>query len=117
MRFCFFTMDSQAKKVQIETIKMMMVARALISGDRPRRTEEKISIGSVVESGPAMKLAITRSSIDMVKASKKAATSDGIKAGKITAKKTLIGPAPKSIAASSMEISNSRKRERITTVV
>ena len=110
-------MESQAKKVKTETIKTMMVAKALISGDRPRRTEEKITIGKVLESGPAIKLVITRSSIDMVKPKRKAAISDGISAGKITAKKTLIGPAPKSIAASSIEISSSLKRERITTVV
>ena len=66
----------------------MMVASALISGDRPRRTLEKMSIGSVVLSGPAMKLVITRSSIDMVKDKSRAATSAGIMAGRMMAKKT-----------------------------
>ena len=79
-------MESQAKKVKIDTISTMIVARALISGDNPRRTLEKMSIGSVVESGPAIKLVITKSSIDMVNDSRNAATSAGIMAGKITAK-------------------------------
>src|SRR5690606_26710128 len=44
------------------------VARALILGLTPSRTEEKILIGSVVDSGPETKLAITTSSSDRVKA-------------------------------------------------
>ena len=41
----------------------------MICGLTPSRTLEKITIGKVVEAGPAVKLAITRSSSDKVKAS------------------------------------------------
>ena len=95
---------------------MMIEAKALISGESPRLMEEKISMGRVVDSGPAIKLVITTSSMDMVKESKKAAISAGMSEGSMTAKKTLSGPAPKSLAASSMEVSSSKKRERMTTV-
>ena len=51
------------------TIATRMVASALMSGLTPRRTFEKMTIGSVLEPGPATKLVITRSSSDSVKAS------------------------------------------------
>ena len=52
-----------------ETNTMITVAKALMSGVTPRRTFEKISIGSVVAPGPDTKLAITTSSSESVKAS------------------------------------------------
>src|SRR5574344_1917973 len=52
----------------------------------------------------------------MVNESKTAATSAGIIAGRMITKNTFKGPAPRSFAASSKEISNSTNRERITTV-
>ena len=39
------------------TIAMILVARALMSGDTPSRTLEKITIGSVEAPGPVTKLA------------------------------------------------------------
>ena len=116
MRFSFLTSESQPIKVPMEATKIMIEAKALISGDRPRLMEEKISIGNVVDSGPAIKLVITTSSIDIVNDSKKAAISAGMSEGNITEKNTFKGPAPKSLAASSMDVSSSKKRERITTV-
>ena len=48
---------------------MISVASALMSGDTPSFTFEKISIGKVVLPGPETKLAITRSSSESVNAS------------------------------------------------
>ena len=50
------------------TTAIIKVDRALISGLTPSRTAEKILIGKVVAEGPAVKLAITRSSRESVKA-------------------------------------------------
>ena len=47
----------------------MMEASALMSGLTPRRALEKITIGSVLDPGPDTKLAMTRSSSEIVKAS------------------------------------------------
>jgi len=59
----------------------MMVASALISGDTPSLTFEKISMGNVVAPGPVVKLAITRSSKDNVKASSHPAARAGAMIG------------------------------------
>ena len=59
------------------TMPIRMVAMALISGVTPRRTDEKMRIGRVVEPGPDRKLAITRSSSDRVKLSSQPATMAG----------------------------------------
>ena len=67
----------------IETMRTTIVARALISGVRPRRILEKIYIGSVVEFGPATKLARTTSSSDNVKAKSHAETKDGVMMGRV----------------------------------
>ncbi len=68
-------------------------------------------MGSVLEPGPETKLAITRSSIESVKASNQPDTRAGAMIGKVITKKTLAGLAPKSIAASSREISMSINRD------
>ncbi|MNL76720.1 hypothetical protein D3C87_2027350 [compost metagenome] len=59
--------------------------------------------------------AITRSSSDRVNANIQPAISAGAIIGKVITKNTFNGVAPKSIAASSIERSNSRRRELITT--
>ena len=46
---------------------MISVAKALILGDTPIRTEENTTIGKVVASGPDAKLAITKSSSERLK--------------------------------------------------
>ena len=88
------------------TINTMIDASALISGLTPSRTFEKITIGSVLEPGPDTKLAITRSSSEMVKASSQPETSAGAMIGKVITRKILAGRAPRSIAASSRESSS-----------
>ena len=94
----------------------MIVASALILGFSPKRTEEKTLIGSVVEPGPVTKLEITTSSSDSVNASSQPATSAGAMIGRVIWKNTLIRLAPRSIAASSSDLSSSDMREEITTV-
>ncbi|MNF05628.1 hypothetical protein D3C80_2054040 [compost metagenome] len=79
------------------------------------RTLENTNIGKVVAPGPATKLAITRSSSDRVNASIQPATSAGAIIGSVITKNTFSGVAPRSIAASSIERSSSRRRELITT--
>src|SRR5690606_35183209 len=93
------------------TTRIISVASALIFGLRPRRTEENTFIGSVVELGPATKLAITTSSSDRVKASSQPDTSAGAMIGSVIRKNTLIRFAPRSIAASSSDLSSSDRRE------
>lgn len=66
-----------------DTASTISVASALISGLIPIRTEAKTFIGSVVEFGPATKLAITTSSSDRVKASSQPATSAGAMIGRV----------------------------------
>src|SRR6202011_2684800 len=65
------------------TVAMNSVASALICGLTPRRTLEKITMGSVVEDGPEVKLAITRSSSERVKASSQPASSAGAMSGRV----------------------------------
>src|SRR5690349_6688268 len=86
-------------------------ASALILGLRPRRTVEKIFIGSVVASGPATKLEITTSSSDSVNASSQPDSSAGAMIGSVITKNTLTRVAPRSIAASSSDLSRSARRE------
>ena len=88
----------------------------MILGLSPRRTDENTSIGSVVELGPATKLAITTSSSESVKASSQPETSAGAMIGSVIRKNTLIRFAPRSIAASSSDLSSSDRREDTTTV-
>ena len=100
----------------VDTSSTISVARALILGLTPIRTEAKIFIGKVVELGPATKLAITTSSSDRVKASSQPDNSAGAMIGKVIRKNTLSRLAPRSIAASSSERSSSCRREDTTTV-
>ena len=66
-------------------------------------------IGSVVAPGPVVKLAITRSSSDSVKASMKPAAIAGAISGSVMRKKVRNGGQPRSIAASSRLRSKSDK--------
>src|SRR5579859_8266985 len=92
------------------------LASALISGDTPRRTFEKITIGCVVAEGPVTKEEITRSSTDRVKASSQPAIKAGAISGRVITRNTFNGRAPRSIAASSSDMSICARRERTTTV-
>ena len=62
-------MSHQAINAAIETANTISEAKALIFGLTPRRTDEKTTIGNVVDPGSDTKLAITKSSNDKVKAS------------------------------------------------
>ncbi len=73
-------------------------------------------IGRVVAPGPEVKLAITRSSSDRVKASRNPATMPGRMSGRVTVTKARSGVAPRSIAASSSERSKVTRRDWTTTV-
>src|SRR6476646_5329680 len=72
-------------------------------------------IGKVAEPGPVVKLAITRSSSDSVKASIQPATIAGAISGSVTATKARTGSQPRSIAASSKERSSEPRRDCTTT--
>ena len=73
-------------------------------------------IGSVVAPGPVVKLAITRSSSESVKASIQPAAIAGTISGSVTVRKVFSGGQPRSIAASSRLMSKSRSRACTTTV-
>lgn len=78
----------------------------------PVLSVEKTTTGSVNEEGPEAKLAITRSSIDSVKAKIHEAKSAGLMRGSVIEKKTCFGLAPRSRAASSKKESISKRRAR-----
>lgn len=105
----------QAKKVNSETLSRIRLATALISGFTPRRTAENTSIGKVVEPGPETKLASTRSSSDRAKDIMPPAASEGAIIGMVISRNTFQGLAPRSIAASSIDRSSSRRRADTTT--
>src|SRR3982074_2061071 len=73
-------------------------------------------MGSVAEPGPVVKLAITTSSSDSVKASIQPATIAGTISGSVTATNARTGAQPRSIAASSRLRSSEDNRDCTTTV-
>ena len=85
------------------TITIKIVAKALISGDTPNLTLEKINMGNVVAPGPETKLEITKSSRESVKASSQPEIIAGKIIGRVISQITLAGVAPRSIAASSRD--------------
>ena len=87
----------------------------LISGLTPRRTAEYILIGKVVEEGPEVKDAITRSSSDRVKAKSHPEITAGAMIGSVTRRKVSKGVAPRSSAASSSERLKVTNRDDTTT--
>ena len=66
----------------------MRVARALISGVTPSFILEKITIGKVLSPAPAVKLAITKSSKDHVKAKSHPQIIAGAMIGSVTSNNT-----------------------------
>src|SRR5450830_450152 len=108
-------LKNHTRKVTSDTANRIRLATALISGLTPRRTAENTSIGKVVEPGPETKLASTRSSRDSAKDIIPPAANDGAIIGMVIRKNTFHGRAPKSIAASSIDRSSSRKRADTTT--
>src|SRR5271154_5164740 len=100
----------------VATISTMMVASALTSGLTPRRTLEKITIGRVLEPGPATNCDMTTSSQDRVKANSQPEATAGIISGSVMRQNTLSGRAPKSIAASSRDSSKFDSRDWMITV-
>ena len=90
-----------AIEIQTATVRMMIVASALMSGLRPVLMREKIRIGKVFAPGPVTKLAMTRSSSESVNANNQPETSAGVRRGSVIAVRTLNGLAPRSAAASS----------------
>ena len=94
----------------------MSEASAFIFGLTPMRTDENIFIGKVVDDGPEVKLEITKSSKDNVNAINQPDSKAGDMIGKVITKNTFKRLAPKSIAASSSERSNSLKREEMIIV-
>src|SRR6202166_1821489 len=81
------------------TTVMVIVASTLISGQTPSRTFENTTMGRVLLPGPEVKLEITRSSHDKVKASSHPDRIAGKMIGRVMTKNTLSGRAPKSMAA------------------
>ena len=61
-----------------------MLDKAFTSGLKPNRTLEKTTMGSVLAPGPVVKLATTKSSNDIVKASNQPAIIDGNMIGRVT---------------------------------
>jgi hypothetical protein len=83
----------------------MSVARAFTSGLTPRRTFEKMTIGRVLDPGPATNCEITTSSHDRVKDNSQPDTSAGEISGSVIRRNTCAGRAPRSSAASSSDSS------------
>src|SRR5580693_2942321 len=98
------------------TTPSVRVASTLISGLTPRRTLENTTMGKVLLPGPEVKLEITKSSHDSVKASSHPDRMAGKMIGRVMTKNTLTGRAPKSMAASSRAVSKVARRELTMTV-
>ena len=97
------------------TNAIMIVDSALISGLTPNRTDEKILIGNVVDAGPDVNDAITRSSNDRVKANNQPENTAGAMIGNVTDLNASHGVQPKSCAASSKLWSKLTNRDDTTT--
>src|SRR6185437_5474478 len=74
--------------IMIDTTEMVSVASTLISGLTPRRTLENTTMGRVLLPGPEVKLEITRSSQDRVKASSQPERMAGNMMGSVMTKNT-----------------------------
>src|SRR5690606_38721478 len=86
-------------------------ASALMSGVTPSFTFDQIRMGSVVVPGPVVKLVITTSSSEIVKARSQPETMAGEMIGRVMSFITCQGRDPTSIAASSTAASASERRE------
>src|SRR5450432_2761754 len=109
-------MNQFTSTMTIATVDMVIVASTLISGLTPRRTLENTTMGRVLLPGPEVKLEITRSSQDKVKANSHPDSTAGKMIGKVITKNTFSGLAPKSMAASSSAVSKVAIRELTMTV-
>lgn len=109
-------MDHQAINAATDTAKIINEASALILGLTPMRTDENIFIGKLVDEGPEVKLDMTRSSSESVNAINHPESKAGAMIGNVMTKKTFNRLAPKSIAASSSDLSNSLSRDEIIIV-
>ena len=85
----------------------MIVHNAFISGESPNFSIENILIGSVVLSGPLMKIFMITSSRDSANASMEPEITAGKIDGSVIVLNTVTFDAPKSIAASSIDMSKS----------
>ena len=91
---------------------IISVDKAFTSGETPFRTIPKIFNGNVVLFGPAVKKLTTTSSNDMVSASIPPDITPGAIIGNVTLIKVWNSFAPKSLAASSIDLSKPDKRAR-----
>lgn len=85
---------SEAPITPTATSAIRIVDSALISGLTPSRIDDQILIGRVVADGPAVKLAITRSSSDSVNASSQPEITAGAMIGRVTSRKAENGEQP-----------------------
>ena len=74
----------------------IITAAALMIGETPKRSDEKIRSGSVVEPAPETKNDVMKSSKENVNASSPPASTAGASAGSVTCRKVASGPAPRS---------------------
>src|SRR6185312_2312477 len=115
-RLCRRRIHNVATTTPLATTDTMRVASAFTSGLTPSRTLEKITMGSVLDPGPATNCEMTRSSHERVKASSHPASTAGRMSGSVMRQNTFAGRAPRSCAASSSDSSNPARRDCITTV-
>ena len=99
----------------IVTKRIKIVAKALMSGDTPNLTFEKINMGKVVAPGPETKLDMTRSSRESVNARSHPEIIAGKIIGSVISQITLTGFAPRSIAAASSDYLISVSRDCMMT--
>src|ERR1700681_2701889 len=91
---------SEAVKIDASVTISITVATALITGETPKRSMEKILSGSVVEVAPETKNVSTKSSKEKVKASSPPARMAGYNKGIVIRQRVRIGVAPRSWAPS-----------------
>ena len=84
------------------TVRIISVAKALMSGVTPSLTLDQINRGKVVDPGPVVNALITTSSRLIVKASSQPDRIAGEITGRVTSNITCQGRLPRSIAASSI---------------
>ena len=101
-----------AMATPMPTTTTIRVASALMSGVTPSLTLLQIRIGRVVAPGPVVKLVITTSSSERVKASSQPERIAGAMIGRVTVRSTFHGREPRSVAASSSETSIETRRAR-----
>ena len=86
--------------IPILTVPIIRVAKAFTSGVTPSFILEKMTMGKVLAPAPEVKLAITKSSKDSVKAKSQPDNIEGAIRGKVMSKAICMGRPPRSMAAS-----------------